>query len=504
MLTNISFNINIVVICLLLGCAAQGPATGGPIDKIGPSLISVNPNNGFTEIIPEQKITLIFDELVDPLSIPSSINIKNEVDYNLKIKGRKVIISPLNRWENSNILRINISRRVRDYQNNMMIEPIQLLFSNGLDIPSGIIRGKIIDTNNKRLAEVGLYQWPIQDSLVFIQKVEVNKNGFFEFRGLNYGKYTIIALEGVITNIKSQINKKRYSVITSNYITLSKNNNIENIEMIMSESLEKMIITSIEMESQYSLLMTMNNNKKEIFVLDSLLSVGDSVAINLEKKNRLETYKVPEFSFILPQINDTLSPNLGSTFFENDKYILFFSEPVLLSKKAITITSDSLEVPLLFNYETSMSISINVPESLQQFKIIGSEIKDWSNNMFIDSIKIITINKKINQDKSIVGGNIFGMVKYNGDFPIKIEAENLISKSKYITKTVNNKFSILNLPAGLYTLWAFEGINNMNRDIYHSGNSEPYHRAAKFSFYPDTIDVRARWDVESININFEK
>ena len=43
----------------------------------------------------------------------------------------------------------------------------------------------------------------------------------------------------------------------------------------------------------------------------------------------------------------------------------------------------------------------------------------------------------------------------------------------------------------------------MNLETYFSGMLEPFQRAARFSHYPDTIDVRARWDVEGIIINFE-
>ena len=141
--------------------------------------------------------------------------------------------------------------------------------------------------------------------------------------------------------------------------------------------------------------------------------------------------------------------------------------------------------------------------SINEIKIIGSEITDWSQNVFTDSIKILSIIRNKNEDENIIGGSIFGNVVYDGDYPIKVEAKNINSTETYIATAINNKFEIINLQPGLYTLWAFEGINHMNRDIYHSGTLKPFHRSAKFSFYSDTIDVRARWDIENININFD-
>ena len=38
--------------------------------------------------------------------------------------------------------------------------------------------------------------------------------------------------------------------------------------------------------------------------------------------------------------------------------------------------------------------------------------------------------------------------------------------------------------------------------IYYSGVLDPYSRAAKFSIYKDTIEVRQFWDVKGINIEF--
>ena len=88
----------LMLILLLFGCAAQGPATGGPVDKKGPVLISIQPQNGSRNISSSQKVTLIFDELLDPVSIPASIQIEFNLDYKLKIRGRKLIIIPEKNW----------------------------------------------------------------------------------------------------------------------------------------------------------------------------------------------------------------------------------------------------------------------------------------------------------------------------------------------------------------------------------------------------------------------
>ncbi|SVE37353.1 uncharacterized protein METZ01_LOCUS490207, partial [marine metagenome] len=84
-------------ILLLLGCAATGPPSGGPADKKGPELISIIPES-VLNLEPDQKITFTFDELIDPVSVPPSIQIDSDLKYKLKIRGRKIVVLPEKIW----------------------------------------------------------------------------------------------------------------------------------------------------------------------------------------------------------------------------------------------------------------------------------------------------------------------------------------------------------------------------------------------------------------------
>ena len=68
-----------IIVLLFISCAAQGIASGGPADMEGPILISVHPLNETQKITTDQKITLSFNELLDPVSIPAAITF--EKDY---------------------------------------------------------------------------------------------------------------------------------------------------------------------------------------------------------------------------------------------------------------------------------------------------------------------------------------------------------------------------------------------------------------------------------------
>jgi hypothetical protein len=293
-------------------------------------------------------------------------------------------------------------------------------------------------------------------------------------------------------------------MLSSSYITITSDDNEKKVVMLLSEPVEKLKITSVEMQSQYCCQLTLDDNSKELMIIDSLLSPGDSIFVHLEKSNRLEAYQVLEYSFILPEIMDTLAPTLTQSFLENDKFKLIFSEPVQLGSNAIITTEDSIIIPIAFTFENEFSVNIsNLPDSIKIIHILGEHIQDWAGNNFADSSKTVRITRHSKKEELIIGGNILGFVNYDDKHPLKIEAHQIGSESNYMVDVKNHKFEFINLSPGLYELWGFEALNNRDGNVYHSGLWEPYHRAAKFAFYSDTIDVRARWDVEGVNINFE-
>ena len=496
--------VKIYPMTLLLSCAAIAPPSGGPADKTGPTLKNVTPSN-HSNLSYNEPIILEFNELLNPISIKNAIFISNEIKYKIKMKPRKIIIKPSVQWPKNNLIKIQISRKLMDYQNNTMNKGINMIFSTGKEIPTGIIKGTIINENFSTIAEVGLYKWPITDSLNYIQKVEVDQQGNFEFEGIENGKYTIGALEGLIDNFNINLTKNKYSILTSDFITVSETQNINYTELLICNPIERKKITSIDMLSQHSFNLMMNNNTQTYYEIDSTFVAGDSIIINIQEYNRLEKYNLPEFSFILPQINDTLKPNIEEYQFNDEVFNIKFSEPVNLNDSSIIAIDDTTDYPLQFTKISNSEIIIDsLNQNVESIKIIGQLITDWNNNTFQDSIKIIELNRN-NQNtfEKIIGGNIIGQVTYNGFELIKIEAKNINDTKSYFTEVNNNQFKFINIPSGYYTLWGFEILNQLNSEVYFSGLWNPYQRAAKFAFVKDTIEVRARWDLEGIKVNFE-
>ena len=129
---------HIILSLYLFGCAVQGPISGGPIDEEPPKLVSVYPENFSTNIKLDQSIILYFNESIDPLSLQEAIKI-NKDKYFLKVNRNKVLIRPKKEWASNERLDIYINRNMKDYQNNYLSSPIQLIYSFNGNMSTGNI-----------------------------------------------------------------------------------------------------------------------------------------------------------------------------------------------------------------------------------------------------------------------------------------------------------------------------------------------------------------------------
>ena len=167
------------------------------------------------------------------------------------------------------------------------------------------------------------------------------------------------------------------------------------------------------------------------------------------------------------------------------------------------IKKDSINIPNKFERKQASIILINnLNDSIDQVMLLGQYIQDWSGNTMKDSIKLVSIIRPEKEITRITGGNIFGTIYYEGDESLVIQANNIETDSTYNAIINNLNFELNNLPEGIYKLWAFESLHKTNPFIYFSGTWNPYQRAANFAFYSDSVDVRVRWDIEGINIEF--
>ena len=166
---------------------------------------------------------------------------------------------------------------------------------------------------------------------------------------------------------------------------------------------------------------------------------------------------------------------------------------------------DSTKIDIELIQENPFKLKINSKINSQLLYISPKSIFDGSKNYFTDSLTTLSIASKINkQPNNIISfGQLSGKIN-NFDSEVMVEAKNIDSGNVHYTKSKDNEFLFNELEPGKYSLRAFEILNSKDESIYFSGKVAPYSRAAKFALYPEEVDIRARWEIEGININFNE
>ena len=516
-ITNILFIFSII----LFSCAVQSIPTGGPPDKIGPYIKEISPPNETLNIMKYQNIEISFNEMLDQRKIKSSIDIFPKVEFSINSITNTIIIKPKEAWPDG-IIRINISREISDYNGNLMNNSYILNYSTNSSIPKGKISGKLFNTGIDNMSDIGLYS--ITDNQIeLICITQSDYENKFSFNNLLKGDYLVVALHGEIENIRDDIRKRNYSLYSE---TISINDNTrDGVYINFNEPAYRKKIKSFMKENKYFGYLQMDDGSN-IYILDSRLNNNeyindglsifydntenlDSISIKINLNNNIEYYSIEETININENTNDIKKPYIEKSAYVNNKFTLFFSEPIFINNKNNLfqkMAEDSIMTSVDFLVEGPMMISFKDDLSNLNSNMIAINnvaIRDMSDNANIlldSSIVINKTNYDISKKNEGKGGNIFGKIIYDGSNQIIVEAINVENgNKKNIIADKNGNYKLFDLQSGIYQLWAYENLNKINNS-YFNGSLEPLKLSAKFNYYDELIETRARWDIEQIDI----
>ena len=481
----------LILLLILLGCAAQMSPQGGPIDSHGPQLLNISHSLNSNISNTDEKIIFYFDEFINPISIVNAINIINFKDYDYQLRGKKIILSPKNRWPNHNIIKINISRNLSDLNGNTMNEPIQSSFGKSKFKNKNIINGKLINTNNT-IFEVGLYN----DNLL-VEKTESNNLGEFKFQYLEKGKYIIVAVENKINDLENDLMLRRYGIISSDYIELFEKDSIYSLIRI-DEPIEKLEIKSFRQINNSFGMVMLNSGIEKPFLIPKNKNSGDSLDININLSNRIEKYAPKQFSTFIMNIIDTIPPKFLFKNYNESDFLITFDEPISrgINSPKIFVKKDTTFNKIDYSFKDSFTLQVS--RNIDSIIFIENIYDTYSNRMSD------TLNFKIDKvvsDDILKGGNIYGQINYGGNFPIIVKAKGIdIDYAYYTYMDINKNFSFININPGFYEFIAYEILDNYDSTQYFNGQWEPFKRASKFGIYNDTIEVRTHWDIKNMSI----
>jgi hypothetical protein len=528
--------IYLILSFFIISCAVQGPIPGGDVDKTGPHLIEVYPANHSTDINLNEKITLFFDEAIDPNSVYKSLKIRGS-EFRVTVIGKKIIIRPEDRWGVESILNISISRELSDYHKNSIHEPISLFFSFGQEIPSASIRGKVLDINSimnnhinqsseSNIYEVGLYKVNGSEK-VLERKTKTDQNLEVFFSAINDGVYSIIAINNMIVNPEIDITQREFSISNDDLIVTDKDLE-HSIILNLGEPIPQKNISSVNFINQYYVNYSFTDGSNQFGVIDTIFNnfskdfANIKLSVSLSLDNQFKGYMTQPFEFIVPNIIDTISPGINSCQLNNFNISISISEPLdyvpLDSLFYFYNNIDSSRVYIKGGSSKNGGSKSYVDEIILPFIFNGKNdsivyiknntIKDLSGNYMNDAIIYFDecANTIDTDDQFNFGyGGLMGEVNTENTNELIVIAYNILTRTPKRAVVNNNKFSLEMLPPGEYFLQVYENYRP-SIDIIHPyfpGQWEPFEHSMKFSEVVGPIQVRRNWDIEGIEITLK-
>lgn len=511
---------------LLIACAAEQPPPGGPADTQGPRILQVLPVNEMVRVPVGTQFEILFDELVDPISVPGSVTILPPISFTTRVRGRRIIIRPDEPLLGNQAYVLTLGRGIRDYQRNSLESAQQLVFSTGESIPVGRISGRVWGTQPDDGVWVGLFHLSgeLDDPL---QSQALADDGSFDFRYLPDGSYRVVAVSGGLADFPQGLRVRSYAMPDFDWVDVA--SDTARLAMELSPPLVQPQIQSAEWVTAEYVLITFDMPFGPSFLPDGLLQTtspgvygylpplmdADTVNIALgEATGRLGgRYNIEPVTLRTSAIVDTLPPKYNGG---NQVWLtpidpplagfpraasgrLLFAEPIRLAEDfRLRLTGkDSLSLPAEAVTPVEISFTIMEPGLVDKVAFLGAQLHDYSGNALADSLLTVRLGYRPPQPAGQIRGTLAGI---SGRVIIEARSQGTGDMVRW-TATDSSSYLLEDVPPGLYLIFAHLQVGDRPMP-YYSGRWEPFSAAAPFAHYPDIIEVRPRWEVDGVDINF--
>jgi len=546
---------SILILCAIFiwSCANQIPPGGGPVDVVPPQIIEVFPPNGTTNYN-KNYFEIKFSEYVDKRTVRDAIFISPPMKYPLEFdwSGRTLRINFQDTLKKNTTYTITIGAGIEDLNNhNKMIEPFSFAFSTGAKIDSGKISGKIYD---KEPSGVMVFAYKKNDKEInpseqkpdFVS--EVGNNGKYYLVGLGEGEYFVFAVRDKRRDFLYQKNEDDYGVQFKEIVLSKEINEINNVDFFLSkedtiapkilsasmkdknhiqiEFNERIDSTRISVDNFYLFDSTTNkkiilkylfrgNDKRSQYNLCITDSLQKNNKIFLKAENVYDIYgnknKEEEIQLTVETKKDTTPPKILNVESQYPDNKTDFDNPVLTVKFDDGIQEDSLKdaVSVLDSKENKFPVEIKKIDDASFNIIVKSKLKQRSEyqlNINLSKLSDAAGNKvdsvykhKFFTASELDFSGISGKVLIESDTSDVYVILKNSDESKNIYKQKVDKqknFNINKVLPGKYLLWGF--IDKDKNGNYTFGKINPFKYAEEFKFYPDTLNLRARWPVGDV------
>src|ERR1035437_5620818 len=543
---------------LLSDCANQLPPGGGDIDRVPPVITEIFPSDGTTNYR-EDYFELTFSKYVEKRSLKDAIFISPAINGNLELdwSGHSVRVIFPEKLKDSTTYVVTIGTDLLDYNNkNRMAESVTFSFSTGSKVDKKIISGRVYDEKPSGILIFAYKKGKEDPNPMKIKPDYISQagnDGRYKIVGLAAGDYRVFAVYDQYRDFlfqpeQDKIGMPPRDVSFSELDTLYSN---LNFFLTKIDTSAPRILTSV-MTDKFHILVNFTEPVDSTCIRANNFFVYDSTAkkrtpmLFAYKGNTKPTEIVLVTSQNIPEGNSTwfftdsvkdISGNLyrrdfsqlsvstkpDSTKLDFYKYIPpnrtdradFIGQKFTFSlddgvdsnqiKNVVSFT-DTSNIPVIFNIKflDDASFQIEPLKSLEArkdyiIKINFSKLTDAAGNR-LDSVFQYKFKTISGLDFTGISGILknVNLTKRSVIILQGIDADkNTYTRSLF----TDNKFSIDRVTPGKYSLWAY--LDSDSSGSYSFGSIKPFKPAEEFSFYPDTLDLRARWVQSDLLFEFK-
>jgi hypothetical protein len=537
------------VILLFISCAHQVTPTGGPDDTTGPSLDVSIPGQESVNFPKKGKIIITFSEWISQKS-DRGVSIFPPVKASIKVKQNRIEITPQTDLADSTTYHIAINSQLQDLHNNAIRQPFSLTFSTGPTLDSGILKGCVLDPTKKTLQpKIALFR---KDHLTkdtgfggtpdFLQQTD--SLGHFELKNLHPGQFYVAAYVDINNDNRIQPLTEAIYLPVDSLITITKETlpitlypsvydttspRIQSIKPLSARVLAGfwqipfdkkagMSIVKITTEqidtpvTHISTYQPLPDNKSFYILLQKPIHIAPYRLIYT-----IKTFKGNETDTLIfngVASTDTIKPSFkswlpGGTLDLNPAIKLLWDKPIVLNTPLFAI--DSLKDTVIFKSQNIFSDSTILTSSKRlkagskyRLSILKTMGNDISGNLLkqrdtTDTVTTIMFNV-IETDSlciSMQGGAGTGCLNPNSNR--KWLFKPLSRTTSYYCQDNGGTFKFDSIPGGKGLIGYFEDLNNNN--TADPGSLVPWIAPEPLIMAPDTIEARARWEIEGLTVN---
>ncbi|MRI01446.1 hypothetical protein GH721_12960 [Kriegella sp. EG-1] len=520
----------ILIVAALVQCARRGSPTGGPKDTDPPILIKADPPNMSTAF-KAKRIRLYFDEYITLKDIQDQLIVSPPLKYTPTITpqggaSKFVEIKIKDTLRENTTYTLNFGQSIVDHNEGNPSSFLSYVFSTGSYIDSLTLSGVVKDAFKRKAEEfisVMLYEidTAYNDSTIFKKPPNYITNTLdstviFTLKNIKAGKYKLFAIKDEAKNNifdqnadKIAFSRDTISLPTDSTYLLTLFKEIQNysIQVPSFEATNKIAfgyyglredfriehLTALPDSVNYRYLKLRDKDTLNFWFTPTELDSITFLVIN-DKLSLIDTFSVKKRKVGTDSLQ--LSPNQSGSLDFNKDFAIMLNTPIskVDSTKFSMMDKDSVNV--------NFNIMIDSIENAIDFDFVKEPNQSYTLNLLPGAITDFfeesndTLNYNLTTNSTADYGNLRLKIQTDStSYPLVIQLtdqQGALRQEIYAEKPKLLEFNNIE-PSKYFLRVIFD--KNSNK-VWDTGDFLKKIQPERVSYYPDTLEIRANWELE--------